>query len=68
MEIKWSDLHSTENYKVASRRGRVSGWVVLIDDKWIARSPDASIRAEFDTTQEAQDFLTTMLSVQGENT
>ena len=68
MDIEWGRLHSQENYKVAQYRGKVLGWVVLINDRWLARNESASIRADFDTMEEAQDFLTTILNVQGENT
>jgi hypothetical protein len=40
---------------------RVHGWVVKIDGKWVARNESATIRAEFDTIDEAKDFLKTML-------
>ena len=40
---------------------QIQGWVVLIDDKWIARSSDGNIRADFDTMEEAQQFLKTMI-------
>ena len=65
MDIKWGKLRSNDNYKTAHAGPIVAGWVVLIDAKWIARSADGSIRADFDTMEEAQDFLTTMLNVQG---
>lgn len=65
-EITWGKLHSSENYKVAQEGGKVHGWLVLIDGTWIARTPDGTIRAEFDTMQEAQDFLTTILNAKGE--
>lgn len=68
MDIEWGRLNSLEHYKVAQRRGVVLGWVVLIDGKWIARTADANIRADFDTMAEAQDFLSTMLNAQGETT
>jgi hypothetical protein len=66
MNIKWGKLHNLESCKVAQRRGVVLGWVVLIDDKWIARTADANTRANFDTMEEAQDFLTLVLNAHGE--
>lgn len=68
MDIEWGRLNSHEHYKVAEYRGKVLGWVVLIHGKWRARNADASVRADFDTMEEAQDFLTTILNIQGENT
>jgi hypothetical protein len=68
MDIEWGRLHSTENYKVAQEGSRVRGWVVLIDGKWIARNDTGTIRADFDTMEEAQNFLTLLLKAQGENT
>lgn len=47
-----------------NKSGRLKGWVVLINDKWIARSSDGSIRADFDTMEEAQQFLKTMIGAQ----
>ena len=67
MGIEWGKLHSTENYKVAQEGGRIHGWVVLIDGKWIARTADATIRADFETIDEAKDFLTTILNSKGAN-
>lgn len=64
MEIEWGKLHSSENYKVAQEGGRIHGWVVLIDGRWIARTPDGNVRADFDTMEEAQDFLSTILNAQ----
>lgn len=55
-------MHSHEYYKTLHRGPHVVGWVVMIDDKWIARSADGSIRADFDTMDEAQQFLTVMVS------
>jgi hypothetical protein len=68
MDIEWGKLHSTENYKVAQQHDVVRGWIVLINGKWIARTADATIRADFDTMEEAQDFLTLVLNAKGENT
>lgn len=67
MDIEWSRLHS-QNYKVAQEGRRVRGWVVLIDGKWIARNETGTIRVDFDTMEEAQDFLSLLLKAQGENT
>lgn len=64
MEARWSKLHSNENYKVLSneRGDRVLGWVVMIDGKWIARTHDAVVRADFDTMEDAEQFLTVMVN------
>lgn len=63
MEVRWSPLNSNVYYKtLIDRYGTLRGWVVLIDGKWIARTPDATIRADFDTMDEAQQFLTIMVS------
>ncbi len=66
MGVKWGKLRSNDAYKTAHAGDRVVGWVVLIDDKWIARNAEGTIRADFDTMQEAQDFLSTMLNARGE--
>lgn len=66
MEAKWGKLHSNEYYKTLHHGPHVVGWVVMIDSQWIARTADGSIRAEFDTMKEAQQFLTLMVSA-GEN-
>lgn len=55
-------MHSNENYKTLHRGPHVVGWVVMIDSKWIARSTDGSIRAEFDTMEDAEQFLTVMVN------
>lgn len=62
MEAKWGRMRSTEDYKTLHRGSEVVGWVVMIDSKWIARKTDGTVRAEFDTMKEAQQFLTVMVS------
>lgn len=62
MEAKWGRLHSNENYRTLHRGSEVIGWVVMINLKWIARTADGTVRAEFDTMEEAQQFLTLMVS------
>lgn len=66
MNAKWSRLNSNEHYKTLTWGNRLFGWVVLIDGAWIARTVDGSVRADFDTMEEAQQFLTTIVSA-GEN-
>ena len=56
----WTKLNSQPIYEVLMD-GRVRGWVVKIDGKWVARDESATIRAEFDTLEEGKDFLKTML-------
>ena len=56
----WTQLSSHNEYEVLMDE-RVRGWVVKIDSKWVARDESATIRAEFDTIDEAKDFLKTML-------
>lgn len=62
METKWGRLHPDEHYKTLHRGGTAAGWVIKIDDKWIARSADGSARATFDTMKEAQQFLTLIVT------
>ena len=62
MEAKWGRMHRNEHYKTLHRGNEVVGWVVKIDHKWIARKADGTVRAEFDTMKEAQQFLTLMVS------
>ena len=66
MGVKWGKLRNDADYRTVHDGGKVAGWVVLIDDKWIARNAEGTIRADFDTMQEAQDFLSTMLNARGE--
>lgn len=64
---------SSENAEdeVLMKRGRIAAWVVHIKEsrsgEWVARSADASIRVEFDTRDEAKDFLTTMINAGGQS-
>lgn len=51
-----------EYYKTLHRGGNVVGWIVFLQNRWIARTADGSVRADFDTADEAQQFLTTMVS------
>ena len=66
-DAKWGRLHGNDNYKTLHRGGTVIGWVVMIDDKWIARNPQGTVRADFDTMEEAQQFLTVMVSAGDSN-
>lgn len=62
MKAKWDHLKSNKDYQVLRTGNVVVGWVVQIDDKWVARTADASVRAaDFDTIEEAKDFLTTII-------
>jgi hypothetical protein len=38
-----------------------AGWVVCIDGKWVARTPEG-LRADFDSKDEALSFLTLLVS------
>ena len=65
-ELKWGSMHSHDYYKTLHRGAYVAGWIVLLDKRWVARTADGSIRADFDTMDEAQQFLTVVVSA-GEN-
>ena len=62
---RWSNLSSNMNYEVYLD-STVHAWVVKIDDKWVARTVDNTIRAEFDTIEEGKDFIQTMLGASNE--
>ena len=62
---RWERLHSDANYEVFMD-STVHAWVVKIDDTWVARTADSIIRAEFDTIDEAKDFIQTMLGADNE--
>lgn len=61
MKAKWTTLSSNKDYQVLRNVDVVIGWVVLIEDQWVARSADGTVRADFDTIEEAKDFLTTIV-------
>jgi hypothetical protein len=57
-EVWWQDPSLDGQYKVIMRgQLSIAGWVVKIDDKYVARVEELGLRAEFDTSQEAEDFL-----------
>jgi hypothetical protein len=66
--FKWDRLRSNEDYQVLRHAGRVDeedvvvGWVVKIDGEWVARSASGTVRADFETIDEAKDFLITMIN------
>lgn len=62
---RWAKLSTNVNYEVYLDF-TVHAWVVKIDDKWIARTADNAIRAEFDTIEEGKDFIQTMLGASNE--
>jgi hypothetical protein len=61
VNAKWDRLKSNEDYQVLRRENTVLGWVVKIDGRWIARREDGTVRADFDTIEEARDFLQTIV-------
>lgn len=62
MEAKWGKMHKHEYYQTLHRDGEVVGWIVFLDKRWIARTADGSVRADFDTADEAKQFLTVVVS------
>lgn len=58
----WTPLRSNKDYIVLRNVDVIRGWIVKIGDQWIARSADGTVRAEFDTIDEAKNFLTVMVS------
>ena len=68
MNFKWDRLRSNEDYQVLRNAGLVPeqdavvGWVVKIDGQWVARSVSGTVRADFETIDEAKDFLITMIN------
>jgi hypothetical protein len=68
MEFKWDTMVSNEDYQVLRNAGLVAeqdvvvGWVVKIDGQWVARSASGTVRADFETIDEAKDFLITMIN------
>jgi hypothetical protein len=60
--FKWDRLRSNEDYQVLRNADVISGWVVKIDGQWVARSASGTVRADFETIDEAKDFLITMIN------
>jgi hypothetical protein len=60
--FKWDRLRSNEDYQVLRNADVISGWVVKIDGQWVARSVSGTVRADFETINEAKDFLITMIT------
>ena len=60
--FRWDRLRSNEDYQVLRNADVISGWVVKIDGQWVARSASGTVRADFETIDEAKDFLTTMIT------
>lgn len=57
-EVWWQEPSLDGQYKVIMRgQSSIAGWLVKIDDKYVARVEELSLRAEFDTSQEAENFL-----------
>ena len=62
MEAKWGTMHKHEYYQTLHRGWQVVGWVVFLEQRWIARTADGSVRADFDTADEAKQFLIVIVS------
>ena len=60
----WWDTIGSNGHVVMQGSSRIRGWLLILDGKYIARSEDGSVRAEFDTLEEAQDFLWAIVNME----
>jgi len=62
-ELWWDRLDTNANV-IMQGRSRIRGWLLILDGKYIARSEDGSVRSEFDTFEEARDFLWAIVNME----
>ena len=61
-ELWWDTI--ADGHVVMQGRSRIRGWLLILDGKYIARSEDGSVRSEFDTFEEARDFLWAIVNME----
>jgi hypothetical protein len=61
-ELWWDTI--TDGHVIMQGRSRIRGWLLRLDGVWIARSEDGSVRAEFDTIEEAKEFLWAIVNME----
>jgi len=62
-ELWWDTI--ANGHVVMQGRSRIRGWLLRLDGKYIARSEDGSVRSEFDTFEEARDFIWAIVNMEG---
>jgi hypothetical protein len=62
-ELWWDRLDTNANV-IMQGRSRIRGWLLILDGKYIARSENGSVRSEFDTFEEARDFLWAIVNME----
>lgn len=61
-ELWWDTI--ADGHVIMQGRSRIRGWLLILDGKYIARSEDGSVRSEFDTFEEARDFLWAIVNME----
>lgn len=64
-ELWWDRI--ADGHVIMRGASHIKGWLLMLDGKWIARSEDGSVRAEFDTIEEAKDFLWAIVNMGANN-
>lgn len=62
-ELWWDGLDDS-TLVVMRGASHIKGWLLRLDGRYIARSEDGSVRAEFDTLDEAKDFLWAIVNME----
>jgi hypothetical protein len=63
-ELWWSKFDSKANV-IMQGTTRIRGWLLLLDSGvWVARSEDGTVRAEFDSIDEAKEFLWAIVNME----
>jgi hypothetical protein len=69
----WWDMLDADTQVVMQGVSHIKGWLLRLDDenrvsiRYVARSEDGSVRAEFDTIEEAKDFLWAIVNMEKSN-
>ena len=61
-ELWWDTI--ADGHVVMQGRSRIRGWLLILDGKYVARSENGSVRSEFDTFEEARDFLWAIVNME----
>lgn len=61
-ELWWDTI--PEGHVIMQGRSHIRGWLLMLDDVWVARSENGSVRSEFDTFEEARDFLWAIVNME----
>lgn len=62
-ELWWDNM--MDGHVVMQGKSHIRGWLLILDGKFVARNENGTVRAEFDTYDEAKEFLWAIVNMEG---